>query len=321
MFHAIRLASNVEYPLPVAGPARWRAGAEPVRVPLPDVPADHIIAASFASGEAHGPFAFALDTHDGRAQTAWFGPFGGGQGARGAETAGRNAAGNAGCAVAVPVDYFHTRTALSRPVLHLCCAAPEPRAYLLSVSIRPGVTEPPRQLPADTPLAPASCLSQTTLDDGDKARACSPTATAMALGIGDAAGLRALVEQARHRATGLLGVWPQNVWAAARHGRLGAVELIADWDTVRRALGVPQGSAALVASVRFGRGGLPGSPLAGSAGHLVTVRGIERGVVVAHDPAAPPGCVSRRYDAGRFGEAWMRHRGAAYVFARAGEPT
>lgn len=314
MFHAVRLASNVEYPLPVAGPARWRAGVEPVRVPLPDVPADHVIAASFASGEAHGPFAFALDTHAGRAETAWFGPCGGDQ-----DVSGAGNAGDADSAVAVPVDYFHTRTALSRPVLRLCCAAPEPRSYLLNVSVRPGFTEPPRRLPADTPLAPASRLSQTTLDDGDKARACSPTATAMALGIGDDAGLRLFVEQARHRATGLLGVWPQNVWAAARHGRLGAVELIADWDTVRRALGPPHGPAALVASVRFGAGGLPGSPLAASAGHLVTLRGIERGMVVAHDPAAPPGCVLRRYDAGRFGEAWMRHRGAAYVFARAGE--
>ena len=76
----------------------------------------------------------------------------------------------------------------------------------------------------------------------------------------------------------------------------------------------------LVASVAFGRGALPGSPLPESGGHLVTVRGVEGGTVVVHDPAAAPAEVLRGYDAARFAAAWMRWRGAAYVFAREREP-
>ena len=312
MFHSVRLASTgVRYPLTLHGTARWRPGSAPIRVPLPDVPPDHVIAASFASNEA-AAFSFSLAAGRGkRAETARFG----------ARTRRREASGNDG--IAVPVDYFHTQTALPRPTLSLRCACPAPREYLLSVSIRPRVIAPPTDIPADVPAAPASRLSQTTLEAADRPRACSPTAAAMALGITRDAELRAFVALARHHPTGMLGVWPQNLWAAARRGRLGgarlggarlgAVELVSDWKTVRRALT----TAAVVASLRFDRGALPGSPLPASEGHLVVVRGFAAGQVVVHDPAAPPDAVLRRYDAKAFAAAWMRWRGAAYVFASA----
>ena len=314
LFHATRLASSdVRYPLAVDGPARWRAGREPVRVRLPDVPADHIIAASFASTEA-AAFSFGLETgRRKRAETARFG------------NRPRRRERGAGCDLAVPVDFFHARERLASPVLSLRCAAPAPRAYLFSVTVRPRLVEPPAKPPADAPSVPASRLSQTSLMVEDKPHGCSPTATAMALGITDVEDLQAFVELARHRPSGLLGVWPQNLWAAARRGRLGAVELVSDWETVRKVLtfgGNSGGPAepscpAVVASIRFGAGGLPGSPMPKTGGHLVAVRGIEDGAVVAHDPAAPTASVLRRYDARRFASAWMRHRGAAYVFASA----
>ena len=316
LFYSVRLASeNVRYPLPVAGPAQWSAGRDPVRVALPDVPADHIIAASFSARGAPGAFSFGLSVGGKRAETARFG-----------KRARRRARGLR-AQVAVPVDFFHTRAHLVRPVLSLRYAQSAPSDYLLSVTVRPRLIEPPTGTPPDTGIAPASVLSQTTLDEADRQRACSPTATAMALGIEGEQALRPFVDAARHCATGLLGVWPQNIWAAAGRGRLGAVELVSDWETVRRVFAgakdaalrrgqAPQGKpAAMVASVAFGRGELPGSPLSESAGHLVTVRGIDRGAVVAHDPAAPPAKVLRRYEAARFAAAWMRHRGAAYVFA------
>lgn len=321
LFHSVRFASaNVCYPLPVAGPAHWRAGREPIRVALPDVPADHVIAASFSSRPASSAFSFRLAFHRKRAETARFGA----RGRRRERAEGED--------VSVPVDYFHARAALTNPVLSLRHAQPAPQDYLLSVSIRPRLIKPPTHTPADTAIAGAARLSQTTLDAADRLRACSPTATAMALGIADHENLHAFVDLARHRATGLLGVWPQNIWAAARRGRLGAVELVSNWDTVRRALAgagdraSPQRSEdapaplPLVASVAFGRGALPGSPLPESGGHLVTVRGVEGGTVVVHDPAAAPAEVLRGYDAVRFAAAWMRWRGAAYVFAREREP-
>lgn len=282
------------------------AGRDPVRVALPDVPADHIIAASFSARDAPGAFSFGLLVGGKRAETARFGP----------RT--RRKVRGLRAQVAVPVDYFHTRAHLARPVLSLRYGRSAPRDYLLSVTIRPRLIEPPAGAPQDTAIAPASLLSQTTLDEADRHRACSPTATAMALGIEGEPALRPFVAAARHAATGLLGVWPQNIWAAAGRGRLGAVELVSDWETVRRVFacdGDSQTPAAMVASVAFARGELPGSPLAESGGHLVTVRGIDRGAVVVHDPAAPPAKVLRRYDAARFAAAWLRHRGAAYVFA------
>ena len=72
----------------------------------------------------------------------------------------------------------------------------------------------------------------------------------------------------------------------------------------------------MVASVRFRAGELPNSPMPATGGHLVLLRGIEGGTVRVNDPAAPPGAVDRRYDARAFAAAWMRERGAAYVFAR-----
>ena len=312
LFHSLRLASpNVCYPLPVAGPANWGPGREPIRLPLPDVPADHIIAASFASTHAPGTCSFRLAFDGGHAETARFGK------------RARRKHRSAGEQVVVPVDYFHTHATLTNPVLSLRHPQPAPAEYLLSVCVRPRLIEPPTEAPADTALAPATRLSQTTLPPPDQPRACSPTAAAMALGIANTQELRAFVDLARHRPSGMLGVWPQNVWAAARHGRLGAVELISDWATVRRVLACAedddprQPPVAMVASVAFAAGALPGSPLPESGGHLVTVRGIECGAVVTHDPAAEPREVLRRYDAVRFAAAWMRHRGAAYVFARA----
>ena len=307
----------MRYPLPVAGPVRWGRGREPIRLPLPDVPADHIIAASFASSHAPGACSFRLAFDGGRAETARFG------------ARARRKHRSGGEQVAVPVDYFHSRAALTNPVLSLRHPQPAPAEYLLSVSIRPRWIEPPAEVPADTAIAPATRLSQTTLAAADRPHACSPTATAMALGIADTEDLRAFVDLARHRPTGMLGVWPQNIWAAARRGRLGAVELISDWETVRRVFAgaedddsrqsasARQPPVAMVASVAFAAGALPGSPLPESGGHLVTVRGIEHGAVATHDPAAEPPTVPRHYDAARFAAAWMRHRGAAYVFARA----
>ena len=69
-------------------------------------------------------------------------------------------------------------------------------------------------------------------------------------------------------------------------------------------------------SIDLGRGELPGAPLAQTAGHLVTVYGIDGDRVLVCDPAAADDAsVPRTYDAGAFTAAWMRHRGAAYLLA------
>ena len=300
---SIRFASEgLDYPLPVAGPAPWLDKRANVRVRLPNVPADHIITASFASDDCAVPFSFALETGVERFETARFGH----NVQRRERQAGKSAV--------VPVDYFRTTREIAAPTLTLLCPAPAPRRYLLVASIRPRQIAPPMDAPADVPVIAAPCHSQLNLPADVSLRACSPTATAMALGIRDAASCAAFVASARHRSTDLYGAWPQNIWAAARRGVIGAVELISDWHAVVELLG---GGTPVVASIRFAAGELAGSPRAQTGGHLVLVRGVEAGKIVVNDPAAPSDSVERRYDATEFGAVWMRQRGVAYVFDRA----
>lgn len=290
----------MDYPLAVDGTAPWRLGTAHATIDLPDVPTGHIIAAGFASTSTQQRFAFQLRCDAGRFQTAAFG---------------RRAKAlmwSRGRGVDVPVDYFDTTRDLTRVRLSLMCRARAPVVYLLTVGIRPRAIEPPTAVPRDTPVLAAPCLSQTTLDAAVSRQACSPTATAMALGIADDADFRAFVRSAVHRPTGLCGAWPQNLWAAARRGRLGGVELMSSWADVQKAL---RARTPVVASIRFQAGALPNSPMPATGGHLVLLRGIEDGEVLVNDPAAPPGAVERRYDARAFAAAWMRQRGAAYVFA------
>ena len=305
--YALRFASpGVDYPLAIAGPAPWRYGTAHATIHLPDVPADHIIAAGFASTSTAQRFSFALGCDAGRFRTAVFG--------RGAAFGRRTKASiwGRGPVVSVPLDYFDTVRDLKDVRLTLRCAARAPETYLLTVSVRPRTMPPPSALPCDTPTITAPSLSQTTLAPSVRHQACSPTATAMALGIDDDADFRDFVTSAVHPPTGLCGAWPQNLWAAARRGRLAGLELVTSWADVRTALNA---QAPVVASIRFEAGALPNSPMPSTGGHLVLLRGIDDGSVVVNDPAAPPGEVERRYDARAFAAAWMRHRGAAYMLA------
>ena len=298
--YCIRLASpNIRYPLPIHGAAQWRWRNAAVAVRLPDVPKDHIVTASFSSLSAPAPFAFRLEAGGKRFETAYFGR----------RTRRRERVGAGG--VAVPVDYFHTERDLTAPALSLLCRGPRPKDYLLVVSVRPREVQPPGTAPADVRPIVAPSLSQMTLPENIRMRACSPTATAMALDIAETA-FETFVASALHPPTGLYGAWPQNIWAAARQSVHGGVELASDWGLAEQVLsaGLP-----LVASIRFGPGELSGSPRPQTDGHLVLLRGIDQGKVVVNDPAAPPSSAECRYDAAEFAAAWIKQRGAAYVFA------
>ena len=304
----LRLASpDVRYPLPIHGVAEWRRGVATVAVPLPPAPAGHMIAASFASTDSEAAFSFRLRAGGGwrwlhRFETAQFGR----------DT--RHRERQRGRGVAVPVDYFETTSDLPAPVLTLACSAPPPRDYLLVVSIRPKEVDVPAETQALMPEVPASALSQRALPSPLRESACGPTATAMALGLETTEGLATFAAAARHPPTGLYGAWPQNLWAAARYGRLAGLELATDWQIAERALAA---GSPVVASIRFAAGALNGAPMPATGGHLVLLRGIDGDEVVVNDPAAPPDAVPRRYAAVEFAKAWLRWRGAAYVFAAA----
>ena len=99
-----------------------------------------------------------------------------------------------------------------------------------------------------------------------------------------------LVTRSRDAATGMFGVWPLNLHAASRAGRLGAVEAFCDFSEPCSAL---RAGSPVIASIRFEADALTGAPLTRTPGHLVLVHGVCRTQVRVNDPAASP-CQRRR---------------------------
>jgi hypothetical protein len=172
----------------------------------------------------------------------------------------------------------------------------------------------------DVPPIPMPAISQIALGGPDAMRVCSPTSVAMVLGaLGIEAEPGAVMRLAHAAAHDRYGVWPFNVWAASRWGAIGYVGVLDSWDCARALLenGVP-----LVISEGHAPGGLPGSPLEQTDGHLLVLRGIRGGMALVHDPAAPdPASVPREYRVEDLARAWLGHGGAAYILVRPEENT
>ncbi len=268
---------------------------------LPAVPAGHLIAASFASPDTDAPFRFVLKVPEAVAATGHFGMVAGPDAALGCD------------GVNVQVDCFVSRRPLAAGALVVEVDSPAPpRTYLLNVVVRP-VQTMPRGTPGEVAPIALPALSQTSLHESVRGGACSPTCVAMVVRsrVADVSH-EAIAATTAHWPSRMLGVWPQNLWAAARHGVVGGIELLHDWQPIGSVL---EAGSPVVASIRFEAGELAGAPLQRTSGHLVVLRGIRRGRVLVLDPAAPGGSVERSYDACEFANAWLRHRGAAYVFA------
>lgn len=294
------------YPLPTNAALAWRRdGAGWVaEVALPPLPTGHLVVPSLAAVGSPNWHAALLDG-DATAVSASIG-----------RPAAQGAVALRQGPVEAPVDCFVTRAALAAPRLQFRVAAPSaPTDYLAVVSARPMRMPVPRP-----PKAPARALAvpprtQMAAAEEIRSRICSPTCVSMALHhLGVAHEFGELVAGSYHRPTRLYGVWPQNLWAASRCGVLGAVETAVDWTAPLAALAA---GYAVVASIAFPKGGLEGSPLPGSGGHLVIVRGLENNRVLANDPAARVAAeVPRSYDVEQFAAAWFANRGVFYLFAR-----
>ena len=143
-------------------------------------------------------------------------------------------------------------------------------------------------------------------------RICSPISTGMVIGHhGHSVNWHSLLQDCYDPVTKMYGMWPLAIRAASRYGCLGAVELFSGWSQVSACLAA---DVPIVASIRFGKGQLPGAPLNASGGHLIVVHGLSSNSVRVNDPAAPDhGTVARSYPAQALAEAWFRHRGAAYI--------
>jgi hypothetical protein len=321
------------YPLPVGGPAPWHAidGALCLQIDLPTLPAGWIVVPSFAQGAATDYHQWSLHADD----AAWtLAPVLArassdppstatapaidpqpGTDPRLAES--RPAA--APQPVAPPqasmhIDCWHTHAELATPSLRLTLRADRaPDRYLVTVSARPLRLEtpaPPRTS-AELAVAPPA-LSQKTAPPEIASSICSPTGVAMVLAHwGTSEPWLDVVAECRDPATGMYGVWPLAIAAAARRGRIGAVEVFADWEAPLAVLarGIP-----LVTSIRFARDQLPGAPLEQTGGHLVVVHGAAPDAIDVNDPAAADAdTVTRRYPAAAFTAAWLGYRGAAYI--------
>jgi hypothetical protein len=186
-----------------------------------------------------------------------------------------------------------------------------PCLFALSAAGAPAPVPLPTDL-ADVPPVPVPALSQMVEAEAIRHRICSPTSVAMVLGAlgvpATAAGVAAAAHCKEHDR---FGVWPANVWAASRRGALGCVVAIGSWACARELLarGIP-----LVISEAHGPGGLPGSPLPETDGHLLVLRGLRGGRALVNDPAAPTADgVPCDYDIADLGRAWLGHGGIAYV--------
>ncbi len=215
--------------------------------------------------------------------------------------------------VSTHIDCFHTECDLpeSRLAVYLDCSEP-PDRYLVTLSVRPLVVTPrvpaSRRLVLDRPPA----ISQMRGPAPIRERICSPTALTMTLQSAQPdIDWQSVVDDCFDGR--LFGSWPLAIHCAARYGRLAAVEVVDSWSPV---LEVLEAGSPVVASIRFGKGQLPGAPLAETGGHLVSVYGIDGDRVLVCDPAAPDDAsVPREYDLAAFTAAWMRRRGAAYLLA------
>ena len=214
-------------------------------------------------------------------------------------------------AVVAEIDLLCIRTPLQTATLHLRVQGVAPTApALLSVSVRrKGAVPAPTVASRDTALA-VPPQSQMVLRSELASHVCSPTSVAMLLAYyGHGADIYDVIAEAHHQPSGLYGVWPANIHAAARRGLLGYLLHFPSWEAVRVLLdaGFP-----IVASVRYEVGELSQAAIERTSGHLLVVRGCTRDTVLVNDPAANDE-VARTYDLAEFCKVWLERSAVGYV--------
>lgn len=299
------------YPFQINSPAIWSPQREGngwcLEVSLPNLPAKHIVVPSFALvGDGEHQFQFVMSWDDRRCAL---------QPVPAEGTGKQPAAAGSEDAVTAHIDCWHTHADVAAPRIMLAVATETPPVdYLLTVTVRPLEIEPAStEHNTEIKVAVPRTISQMQADDSIKQRICSPTALAMALSLyPDAPAWDATVAACYDPLTKAYGSWPLAIRWASRHNIIGAVETFSTW---QQALTVLAAGLPLVCSIRFKTNALAGAPLQHTGGHLVLLHGVEGSDVLVKDPAADTDAeVDRRYQLDEFIQAWLRHRGAAYIF-------
>ena len=220
-------------------------------------------------------------------------------------------AGAANEAGAAEIDLLRIHTPLQAATLRLRVQGIAPTApALLSVSMRRKGTVPAPTLASRGTALAVPTQSQMVLRPELASHICSPTSVAMLLSYyGHNEDIYDVIAEARHQPSGLYGVWPANIHAAARRGLLGYLLHFPSWEAARALLdaGFP-----IIASVRYEVGELSRAAIERTSGHLLVVRGYAEDTVLVNDPAADAE-VARAYDLAEFCKIWLERSAVGYV--------
>jgi hypothetical protein len=182
---------------------------------------------------------------------------------------------------------------------------------------------PRRQSPAPSSVVSRTLaipsISQMEQDPAIARDLCSPSCVAMVLeALGARPPLHAFLVACEHpQHERLFGLWP---WNLARAWEQGACGVVRTFDDARDAAHLLNAGLAIIASIRYETGALPGAPMPRSAGHLVVLRGLDARLAQVNDPAAADRHgVARAYDRDAFLDAWLADRGVGYVLWPRGE--
>ncbi len=297
------------YPLPVnlgidwqRGPAGWQTSLS-----LPNIPDGHIIIPSFSAIDL-GDYSFQFAISDGSDGQSALNPV--------PVKNGRVPASDNSSRVIAKIDCWHTQKSLDAPQITLTVRSEqEPVRSLLTVSVRPIVMD----IEVDGATRVATCptpqkISQMQAPQAIANRICSPTALSMLTeSTGSALPWPWVVRRCYDPATRAYGSWPLAIHTASSGGLLGAVEAIPSWTT---AVDLLQANVAIICSINYAKGALPGAPQEQTGGHLVVLHGLDGSNALVYDPAAPDhASVPRTLPIQAFANAWLRERGAAYILA------
>lgn len=126
-------------------------------------------------------------------------------------------------------------------------------------------------------------LCQYHLDPQIGPRICSPTSTAMALGLSKREALK-LARLIYHAPHDLYGIWPMATYWAQRLGAKADLFWLKDTQYLIAAL---RHYGCLCLSIRVSKNSLPHFPLEHSAGHLCLLHSINSEFATVYDPAQP----------------------------------